>query len=357
MAVRSLHVITSNARRGAETFATDLARQLNSGGDQARVVALHPSPSDQTHDVPVLGASRRSPAMLTTLRRAAKQADAVVAHGSSTLEACAVALTGTGVPFVYRTIGDPSYWAASTPRRRRVGLMLRRAAANVVLWRGAAEQLRAMYGIPLEQISVIPNAVPQEQFPVASSAQRLAARDRYGIAPSQPCVGYVGALSPEKDIPAVIQAVAGIDGGVALIAGDGSQREQLERNAEQLPAGKVRFLGAVSEPQEVYAATDLLLLPSLSEGMPAVLIEAGLMGTATVASDVGAVPEMIDDGVTGFLTRPGDHAVFTQKVSDSLVDAAEVGARAATVFRDRYTMVQVAGAWRKLLSGIAAQNR
>ena len=357
MAVRSLHVITSTARRGAETFAIDLARQLNFGDHQARVVALNPSTSEQAHDVPVLGVSRRSPAMLTALRRTAKQADVVVAHGSSTLEACAVALTGSGVPFVYRTIGDPSYWAASGSRRRPVGLMLRRAAANVVLWRGAAEQLRAMYGTPIEQISVIPNAVPHERFPVASTAQRLAARGHYGIAPSQPCVGYVGALSPEKDVAAVMQAVAAIDSGVALIAGDGSQREQLERNAEQLPAGKVRFLGTLSEPQEVYAAADLLLLPSLSEGMPAVLIEAGLMGTATVASGVGAVPEMIDDGVTGFLTRPGDHAAFTYRVSDALTGAAEVGTRAATVFRDRYTMVQIAGAWGELLTGIAAQNR
>ena len=355
--MRSLHVITSTARRGAETFATDLARELESSDHKARVVALHPSPSTQTHDVPVLGASRRSPAMLAELRRVSKEADVVVAHGSSTLEACAVGLAGSGVPFVYRTIGDPSYWVGRGSRRHRVGLMLRRAAANVVLWQGAAEQLGSSYDIPHERVTVIPNAVPHLQFPVASAEQRRKAREHHGIPPATPCVGYVGALSLEKDVAAVIAAVADIEGAVALIAGDGSQREQLQRHAQQLPTRKIRFLGAVSEPQGVYAAADLLLLPSLSEGMPAVLIEAGLMGTATVASAVGAIPEMIDDRVTGFLTEPGDHTAFTRTVTDALPVAAEVGSRAARVFLDRYTMAQVAGAWHGLLTTVAAQNR
>ena len=356
MAVRSLHVITSTARRGAETFATDLVKELNLGAHEARVVALHLSPSEQTHDVPVLGASRRSPSMLAELRRVAKQADIVVAHGSSTLEACVLGLAGSGVPFIYRTIGDPSYWVGSGSRRHRVGLMLRRAAANVVLWRGAADQLAVSYRIPRDRITVIPNAVPDSRFPVPSAAQRLEAREHYGVTKSTPCVCYVGALSSEKDVAAVILAVAEIDGAVGLIAGDGSHREKLQRHADKLSPGKVRLLGAVAEPQDVYAAADLLLLPSLSEGMPAVLIEAGLMGTATVASAVGAIPEMIDDGVTGFLTGPGDHAEFIRTVADALPFAAEVGARAAMVFRDRYSMAQIAGAWDELLTMVVAET-
>ena len=354
MAVRSLHVITSTARRGAETFATDLVRELNTGDHKARVVALHPSVTGQTHDVPVLGASRRSPATLAKLRRAAKKADIVVAHGSSTLEACAIGLAGSGVPFVYRTIGDPSYWVTSGTRRRRVSLMLRCAAGNVVLWQGAAGQLDSGYDIPPDRLTVIPNAVPHLRFPFAGAAQRREAREHFGISPAIPCVGYVGALSSEKDVAAVIAAAVDIDDAVALIAGDGPQRGQLQHHAEGFPAGKFRFLGAVSEPQLVYAAVDLLLLPSLSEGMPAVLIEAGLMGTATVASAVGAIPEMIDDGVTGFLAEPGDHAAFSRTVAHALPTATEVGARAATAFRDRYTMAQVAIAWSELLTDIAA---
>lgn len=95
----------------------------------------------------------------------------------------------------------------------------------------------------------------------------------------------------------------------------------------------------------MYAAADLLLLPSLSEGMPGVVIEAGLVGTASVASKVGAIPEMIEDGRSGFLARPGEHAAFIGAVARALPGARSAGQRAAEDFSQRFTMSAVSGAW------------
>lgn len=303
--------------------------------------------------MPVLGPSRRSHETLRELRRLSRQADVVVAHGSSTLEACAVALAGTGVPFVYRTIGDPYYWVAPGYRRRLVGAMLRRARAHVVLWNDAARQLAASYGIPESRITVIPNAVPAEEFCAASNETRREARRVHGLAAGQSCLAFVGALSPEKDVAAIIRVVGAIDGVVALIAGDGPERQRLEEYATELAPGRVRFLGAVSDPREVYAAADLLLLPSLSEGMPAVVIEAGLVGTPAVASRVGALPEMITDASTGYLVDPGDHQELVAKTASALSNAAVMGENASDVFHTRYTMEQVVGPWAELLAKVA----
>jgi glycosyltransferase involved in cell wall biosynthesis len=341
--MRSLHVITSTARRGAETFAVELVEHLSSLGEDARVVAL--TRAERGFAVPWLGAHRRSPQTLYRLRRYAGAADVVVAHGSSTLEACAVALAGSATPFVYRSIGDPRYWVRSSARRQALGVLHRRAGRHVALWQDAAAELERRYRIGSQRIDVIPNAVPGDRWSLGSEAERAAARAALGVELGQPCLAFVGALSPEKDVGAVLASAPDVPGAVVLIAGDGPERPRLERGAAELAPGRVRFLGAVTDPRPVYLAADLLLLPSLSEGMPGVIIEAGLVGTATVASAVGAVPEMIEDGRTGFLSQPGQHDDLGEVVRAALPEAASVGERAAEGFRHRYTIDRVADDW------------
>jgi glycosyltransferase involved in cell wall biosynthesis len=347
--MRSLHVVSTDARRGAETFAVDLAHALDDDESVARVVALSPVGSDETLDIPSLGTSRRSASTLRSLRRAAKTADVVVAHGSSTLEACAVALAGTGAPFVYRTIGDPSYWVTVDWRRRAVGGLMRRASRHVALWQGAADQLAARYRIAPSRIDVIPNAVAAERFVLATPQVRADARRLLGIPLDRHCFAFVGALSPEKDVGSVIEAVARLDGAVLLVAGEGPQGPRLRELAARCAGTEVRFLGTVRDPQSVYAAADLLLLPSLSEGMPGVVIEAGLVGTAAVVSAVGSVPEMVEHGATGYLTSPGDPGLLAGRIREALRTCQQVGAQASVAFRRRYTMDHVADLWRETL--------
>ena len=120
MKPRVLQVITDTDRRGAQVFATDLGAELQDEFD-VRTVALAPG-RDRALDVDVLGPSRRSPKTLRALRTAARHAAIVIAHGSSTLPASAVALVGSGVPFVYRQISDPVFWTPTAAKRLRVRL-------------------------------------------------------------------------------------------------------------------------------------------------------------------------------------------------------------------------------------------
>ena len=345
---RSLHVITTDARRGAETFAVDLAAALNRRGDFAEVVALTSSGSATSHSVQVLGERRRSRAVLGSLRRVATEADVVVAHGSSTLEACSVALLGSGKPFVYRNIGDPAYWGGSGWRRAAVTVMLRRSVRVAALWPEAADDIHRRHRVPQARLDVIPNAVHEVHFSEASSHDRRHARVKLELAPDLVCLAFVGALSPEKNLAAAIRAVASSD-AVLVVAGEGSQGRDLRRMGEMLAPGRVRFLGQVEDVKVVYAAADMLVLPSRSEGMPAVVIEAALVGTPTVATEVGALSSMIDDGVTGFLVPPGDDAAFALRVNEVLPEAGRTGQRAAQWFRGRYSIDHVAELWAQTL--------
>jgi glycosyltransferase involved in cell wall biosynthesis len=351
--MRSLHVVSTDARRGAETFAVDLARALDRDGSVARVVALNPVGSDETLDIPSLGASRRSAGTLRSLRRAARSADIVVAHGSSTLEACAIALAGTRTPFVYRTIGDPSYWVTVDWRRRAVGGLMRRASRHVTLWQGAADQLAGRYRIPPARIDVIPNAVSAERFVLATPQTRADARRLLGVPLDRHCYAFVGALSPEKDVGAAIEALSRLDDAILLVAGEGPEEARLRELAARHTGVEVRFLGPVRDPQPVYAAAELLVLPSLSEGMPGVVIEAALVGTASVVSAVGSVPELIEHGTTGYLTSPGDPVLLAQRIREALRTCRQVGEHASESFRRRYTIDNVADLWRETLARAA----
>lgn len=342
--MRSLHLITSNARRGAETFAVDLAAALLERGHEAEVAALSSSGGDESHEVPVLGPSRRSPATYRGLRRLAARTDVVVAHGASTLEACALGLAGTGVPFIYRTIGDPSYWATTRTRREAIGILQRRAARHVALWDGAAGQLSRRYRVPRTGIDVIPNAVPRRRFERATTERRRQAREWLEVKEGQPCLLFVGALSPEKDVTTLLEAMRSLSGEMLLlVAGDGPQRDELRAAATGRP--NIRFLGPTRDPYNLYAAADLLLLPSRTEGMPAVVIEAGMVGTPSVCTPVGAIPEMLDHGLNGFLFNVGDPVALAAAVTAALPTAREVGKRATADFTTRYAIGVVTDLW------------
>lgn len=354
--MRSLHVTATTARRGAETFAVELTAALRAAGEQTHLVALTSARTSDGHGLPVLGPTRRSPATLFALRQRARTADVVVAHGSATLEACAVALTGCPTPFTYRSIGDPSYWVSAGARQRVLGVLHRRAARHVALWQGAADELAGRYGIDPGRIDVIPNATDVTRWPVADSIARARARERLGVEGGRPCLAYVGAISREKNVEAVIRVAERLRDAVVLVAGDGPDRDRIESEARSKPdlAARVRFLGTVTSPWTVYAAAHLLILPSLSEGMPAVVIEAGLVGTPSVATTVGALPEMICEPVGGRLVRPGDEDGLFGAVESALAQEPVDPEGVARQYRGQYSLERTVPAWIRSLERSAA---
>jgi glycosyltransferase involved in cell wall biosynthesis len=346
-ALRSLHVVTSTQRRGAETFAFHLAAALRNRGAPADVIALSGSVGDPWTTLPIraLGTRSRSASTYAALRSLAHRYDIVIGHGSSTLEACAIALAGSGIPLIYTSIGDSSYWVRTFKQRALTRLLLRRCAGIVTLWPEAANYMRDRYGISGDRLHVIPNGADTERFPFATLVQRQAARGAARIPPTATSLVYVGALSDEKNVGAAIDAASQMPHAYLAIAGDGPGRRTLENAAVAVAPGRVRFLGSVDDVSTVYMSADLLLLPSKSEGMPMVIIEAGMMGTATVATRVGAIPSMIEDGVTGYLSEAGDNRAFSRTVERAVKTSALVGRTASQSFRRRFDLATCAQAW------------
>lgn len=123
--------------------------------------------------------------------------------------------------------------------------------------------------------------------------------------------GIAARLNPVKDVATLIRgfalAVREHPNICLLIAGDGEQRQQLEQlAAESCPPGSVVFAGWVTDMDSFYNAIDVNTLTSLSEGSPYAIVEGARMHCATIASNVGGIPYIIEHGVTGLLFEAQD---------------------------------------------------
>ena len=348
-----LHIVASTDRRGAETFAVDLSARLAALGWRSETVALAPGRSGGL-DLESLGDAPLSLRTLQRLRRRTRSSNVVVAHGSTTLPACALALSASGRPFVYRNIGDPYHWATSRLRRLRTAAFLARASRIVALNERSGAALRELYRVPPRKLTAIPTGVPSGSHLPASPEQRAAARLGLGIGSSTTVVLAVGALSSEKGVDLAIDAVAHLGDAFLVVAGDGPELASLERQAARLGVTRrVRFTGSHLDLSHLYAATDVLVLPSRTEGLPAVAIEAGMRGLPVVATDVGYVADIVEDGVTGLVVAPGDPRAIAAGIADALAHP-EMGdaARARCVLR--FDLGTVAARWDMLLTSLSA---
>ena len=112
----------------------------------------------------------------------------------------------------------------------------------------------------------------------------------------------------------------------------------------------------ISATHDFYAAIDLLVLPSLTEGMPAVAIEAALSGVRTIATDVGAVREIISDGRIGEVVDPASLEAFLEAVSRADTSRRVPDSTASTL-ADQFGMDRIADPWAWELAMLKAGSR
>lgn len=165
-------------------------------------------------------------------------------------------------------------------------------------------------GVKPGRVQVLMNAIETEREPETTDHSCSSIRRAYGIDREDIVLGYVGRLSAEKGLNYLIEACAQlIADGVparALLIGEGVQREDLGQLSYRLGiADRVIFAGFQEDVSRWLSCMDVFVLPSLTEGTPMALLEAMAAGVPSVASAVGGIPKIIDQGETGLLVAPG----------------------------------------------------
>lgn len=163
---------------------------------------------------------------------------------------------------------------------------------------------------PKERFAVIRLGIPLEER-LGDPTASLDYRRLYGIPADAFVVGWVGRMTGVKDTGAVLDIVRatrerGVD-AVLCMVGDGPDRGRLEQRAHDLGIARATyFVGYQPEVAGYYGLFDAFVLPSVNEGTPVSAIEALASGTPVVANRVGGVPDVVRDGIDGFLVEPGD---------------------------------------------------
>jgi len=190
-----------------------------------------------------------------------------------------------------------------------------------------ASQLSRETNISQERIFVHHNAIRPQPKPSAEEVNEL--RRRFGIAEGERVVLSVGRLSKEKAHADLIEAfkllrATNPDRNCRLLlVGDGPERANLERAARASgETDRLTFAGQVSNVQPFYAAADVFVLPSLSEGSPNVLLEAMAAEVPIVATAVGGVPEIVADEESALLVPPKNPQALATAIDRVLQDSA-----------------------------------
>ena len=226
-------------------------------------------------------------------------------------------------------------------------LVVRRADRLVAVSGKIAAKMK-LAGVERERIRLIENGIDLGGFAGRGSAN--GARESLGIRKEAIVIGTVGALTKEKGHAHLLEAVQTICAqyptAVFLLVGDGNQRAVLEEIAGKRGVReKVIFAGMRKDVPEILSMLDVFVLPSLNEGLPLALLEAQAARIPTVATSVGAIPNVVQDRVTGILIPPEDPAAIAGAVSRILSDkqkGLEMAEKGFARVRDNYSSEKMA---------------
>lgn len=362
---------------GPASHAPHVASWLTERGHAVEVVTTAVSrPAEAPY--PVHWVSRSLPKGLLHLRTVAlirrRAAASDVVYTTGMFGRSAAGALAARRPYVVKLTADPAF-----ERARRRGLVagrvddfqagggglqaavLRRArdaelrrAAHVFCPSGWLRELALSWGVAPGRVSVLPNPSP----PPRDLPPREELKRRLGV--NGATLAFAGRLTAQKSLHVAVEAVARADGVVLVVAGEGPDREPLERLAGQLGiADRVRFLGPQPRERvlELFRAADAAVLSSSWENFPHTVVEALTVGTPVLATRAGGVDEVVAHERNGLLVERGDVEALGAAIRRFFEDAElreRLRAGAAPSVAD-YAPARVFGELEATLARVAAR--
>jgi glycosyltransferase involved in cell wall biosynthesis len=303
------------------------------------------------HDTPWLRAAARE--LTGLLRRSG--ADVLFCHGYKANLVGRIAARRRDIPVVAVSRG----WTAENLKVRLYEWLdrwhLRWMDRVVCVSEGQARKVKKA-GVDPARIVVVRNAVDISRFADVDLRCCQWLHDLFPR-PRRAVVGAAGRLSPEKGFDVYLEAAARIaesDRSIGFVHfGDGPERDRLEKRIRSANLGDVFVLtGHRTDLDRYLPFLDLMVLPSYTEGLPNVVLEAFAAGVPVVASAVGGTPEVVEDGVSGYLVPPGDPDILAQRILDVLASEERrkaMGRCGRQRVREQFTFAAQARAYERLI--------
>ena len=199
---------------------------------------------------------------------------------------------------------------------------------------------------PASKFRIVRLGIELDERTGGNEDARAETRRQLGVPPDAFIVGWVGRMTAVKRTDDVVRTLRGlVDRGVdayLCLVGDGPDRDHLERYAHELGVVKrCLFMGYQQDVAQFYGAIDALLLPSVNEGTPVSVIESLAAQRPAVATRVGGTPDVIRDGIDGFLVEVGDADALSERLAQLAADPerrAQMGADGRERVLERYAV-------------------
>jgi glycosyltransferase involved in cell wall biosynthesis len=241
--------------------------------------------------------------------------DLVHSHGYKSDTISLIACHLAGVPIVTTIHG----WTSKNLKVRiyeKIQAFCWRFFNRVICVSESYKQKALQNGVPEGKITVIHNGIMVDNRIIEGiENKRISFLNRYGIPSNHFIVGIIGRLSIEKGhryfIEAAYQVLKQESNVSFVIVGDGPEEDRIRKQIEQLGVNRnIHMIGYSKEMKEVYAALDAVVIASLREGLPNVLLEAMLYEKPVIAAKVGGIPEVIRDNEEGLLVPPASSSTI-----------------------------------------------
>ncbi len=319
---------------GAVAYLLHLIRNLDH--HQYRPVFVSMGRDDLREAIEGLGLEyhvAKTPPAVARLARA-KGARFFHTHGVRANFAGRVAGLLTGIPAVTTVHSMIAMDYTRTPTRVAATMLdnaTLRLARRIIAVSGAIARDVIRRGARPEVVRVVYNGIPP-----AEPASRTALRAELGLDDETVVLFAAARLHPVKGFRYLLDAAAQLEGRLPpwqlLIAGDGPMRDELQRRVRELNLGhRVRLMGHVPNARRLLPAFDVYVSSSLMEGLPLSITEAMAAQVPVVATEVGGVPELLEDGRSGLLVPPADHGALAAAIERMVTEEglAEALARKA----------------------------
>ncbi len=354
--MKVLSIIDSFAFGGAERLLATLAKAGPAAGLELEVASLAPYTDDGTAMLPVLRDSGvpisflsvprlAHPAAIPRITAAIRRSGCDIVHAhlgySATLVPPAARLAGRPAVCSFHTLPE-RHTPREVVKERLAVAVASRSQGLIFVSRAAMRAYAAHYPVNPRTWRVLPNGVDLTEFrPMPATLP-----PELGIPPGVPVAALVAAMRGRKGHALALAAwpsvLERIPQARLLLVGTGPEEATLRVQAQSLGlGGRVVFAGATTLVPRLLAASSIGLLPSETEALPTTLIEAAACGRPVVATTVGGIAEIVDDGQSGLLVPPGDRTRLADAVVQLLADpvrCAAMGEAARRIAEQRFDM-------------------
>jgi glycosyltransferase involved in cell wall biosynthesis len=363
----AIQLISTGGYYGAERALVELASYLLEQGWQSHVVALEgQGASEIVQRARERGVSAEAflphgrlglPRMLAKLRRLLAEHPGAVLHSHGYKPDILLALARA--PRHFACLATCHNWISESAKMRLLEALDKRALRafdHVVAVSDEIARELIGSGIARESVSVIDNGIAAE--PVEAGA-RARIRAEFAVNPDARVLIHVGRLARSKRIDLLLQCMAGLPAGLQttlLLVGEGEERENLAGLADELRLhGRVHFCGYRRDVAQLLTAADVFVLSSQKEGLPIALLEAMAASCPIVATSVGAIPRVLENGRDGWIVPAVNSEALGAALTEALMnpEVARTRARnALTRFNARYSRGSMGERYLQLYEGV-----